>query len=521
MDAADFQAISASYALNLSTLRDTSKADKVANANFKFKSTYTFHRFGLDANKIKCSIKGYGAAYDTTTERQSNQSYVYFAEENNNTDATKKVVNYNYSIANARHLYNMRYVTDITANTEKSVDELRLSSAHYEQDTKKTLACHFQLSDDIDWTGFVTSGAFYNTKGNDIKLKEETESLAESFISMKQLRAEDSLDGKNTDGKSYTIKGLTMSQAGNALCMLYTDKETGVADEKKPVGLFATNYGTIGNLKLDNVQVTSPDDYVGSYAGITVYGKNLIGEAAGVLENLEVVNADVDAETGSFVKGKSYVGGITGTLIADSDSVVSAVTWKELSNAAKVTGLSHVGGVVGELRTEKNRSTAITLEDCENTGAVYAVVKDGEDKKDSKFVGGIAGSCVNEYAANHTDDTSALVNITIKNSNSTPFYSRKDLQAFLGNQDGTAFATYADKVAGTYVGGITGYSYFSTLQGVRAELIMASTAMYLDMIMSEVSSAMQLVLRSFRVRTIRIQMAEMTTMSLAVPMSVV
>lgn len=471
LDAADFQATSASYEMNLSILRDTSKASKVANANFKFKSTYTFHRFGLDANKIKCSIKGYGAAYDTTTERQSNQSYVYFAEENNNTDAAKKVVNYNYSIANARHLYNMRYVTDITANTEKSVDELRLSSAHYEQDKNKVLTCHFQLSEDINWAGFVESGAFYNTNGNGIQLNDETADLAECFISMKQLRPEDSLDGKNTDGKSYTIKGLTMSQAGNALCRLYTDMDTGKADdEKKPVGLFATNYGTIGNLKLDDVQITSPGDYVGSFAGITMYGKDLTGETAGILENLEVVNDDVDAETASFVKGKSYVGGITGTLIADSDSVVSAVTWKELSNAAKVTGLSHVGGVVGELRTEKNRSTAITLEDCENTGAVYAVVKDGEDKKDSKFVGGIAGSCVNEYAANHTDDTSALANITIKNSNSTPFYSRKDLQAFLGNQDGTAFATYADKVAGTYVGGITGYSYFSTLQGVRAEL---------------------------------------------------
>lgn len=119
-------------------------------------------------------------------------------------------------------------------------------------------------------------------------------------------------------------------------CCIRT-KETGVADEKKPVGLFATNYGTIGNLKLDNVQITSPGDYVGSFAGITVYGKNLTGETAGILENLEVVNDDVDAETASFVKGKSYVGGITGTLIADSDSVVSAVTWKELSNAAKVT----------------------------------------------------------------------------------------------------------------------------------------------------------------------------------------
>ncbi len=470
LDAADFQATSASYASNLQTLMDTSKADMVANARFKFKSTYTFHRFGLDANKIKCSIKGYGATYDTTTERQSNQSYVYFAEENNNTDAAKKVVNYNYTIANARHLYNMRYVTDVTANTDKSVDELRLSSAHYEQDTKKKIACHFQLSKDINWTEFVESGAFYNTNGNDIKLKEETESLAESFISMKQLRAEDSLDGKNTDGKSYTIKGLNMSQAGNALCMLYTDKETGVADEKKPVGLFATNYGTIGHLKLDDVQVTSPDDYVGSFAGITVYGKNLTGDIAGVLENLEVVNADVDAETASFVKGKSYVGGITGTLISDGKTVVDAITWKKLSNAAKVTGLSYVGGVVGELRTEKNRSTAITLEDCQNTGAVYAVVKDDEDKKDSKFIGGIAGSCVNEYAANHTGDTSSIANIAIKNSNSTPFYSSEDLQAFLGNEDGTAFATYADKVVGTYVGGITGYSYFSTLQGVSAEL---------------------------------------------------
>ena len=470
LDAADFQATSASYAMKLQTLMNTSNPEAVANANFKFKTTYTFHRFGLDANKIKCSIKGYGATYDTTTERQSNQSYVYFAEENNNTDVAKKVVNYNYTIANARHLYNMRYVTDVTANTDKSVDELRLSSAHYEQDTKKKIACHFQLSKDINWTEFVESGAFYNTNGNDIKLKEETESLAESFISMKQLRAEDSLDGKNTDGKSYTIKGLNMSQAGNALCMLYTDKETGVADEKKPVGLFATNYGTIGHLKLDDVQVTSPDDYVGSFAGITVYGKNLTGDIAGVLENLEVVNADVDAETASFVKGKSYVGGITGTLISDGKTVVDAITWKKLSNAAKVTGLSYVGGVVGELRTEKNRSTAITLEDCQNTGAVYAVVKDDEDKKDSKFIGGIAGSCVNEYAANHTGDTATLANITIKNSNSTPFYSSEDLQAFLGNQDGTAFATYADSVVGTYVGGITGYSYFSTLQGVRAEL---------------------------------------------------
>ena len=92
------------------------------------------------------------------TERQSNQSYVYCAEENNNTDATKKVVNYNYSIANARHLYNMRYVTDITANTEKSVDELRLSSAHYEQDTKKNVSLSLPVVGRYRLAKFVASG---------------------------------------------------------------------------------------------------------------------------------------------------------------------------------------------------------------------------------------------------------------------------------------------------------------------------------------------------------------------------
>ena len=59
-----------------------------------------------------------------------------------------------------------------------------------------------------------------------------------------------------------------------------------------------------------------------------------------------------------------------------------------------------------------------------------------------------------------------------------------------------------------YVGGITGYRLFSTFPGKSKNWIMASTAMYLDMIMSAVSSAMQLS-SGARVWTIRIQMAEM------------
>lgn len=504
LDAADLQAASRSYEKNLSVLKDSTKADEIKKDTFTFKTTYSFRRFGVDASQIKCFVQASGAMYETSVKAESNTSYVYFENESHNSDNKKNVLNYNYSIANARHLYNMRYITDLTANTKKGTDELLLSNAHYKQKTEdkdKTIRCRFQLTKDIDWAQFVEDGWYFNTGKNGIHVdgegitKEETQKLASAFVSMRQLRAEDSFTGGNDDAEEvHTIKGLSMLQSANALSMIYPDTDAENAEQsgtgqsgtnagnkteedvKKPVGLFATNYGSVKNLKLEGVQVESPGDYVGTFAGITVCGTDADGTATGVLKNLEVVCKNPNDENASYVKGSSYVGGIVGKLEGtEADGKATKVEWSKLVNAAKVTGKAYVGGIVGELRTDAARTSSIMLSECENYGAVYAVLKQSDaadvaKKAECKFIGGIVGNCVNAYAANHTEDTSALANITIKDCNSTPYYSKDDLKEFLGDQNnGSAFQTYADKVVGTYVGGITGYSYFSTLEGVRAE----------------------------------------------------
>ena len=495
LDAADLQATAKSYALNLHTLKDADKAEQIKNSNFKFKTTYSFHRFGLDATYIKCSVKASGTQYAASVETDSNNSYVYFADENHNTDEEKKVVNYNYSIANARHLYNMRYITDLTANTKGTTDELRLSNAHYgqkETDRDKKIACHFQLTKDIDWAKFVEDGQYFDTKGNGIKVSgddisdEESKALASAFVSMRQLRAEDSLDGGQDDaGNPHTIRNLTISQAANVLGWVYADvsdesnsgeqNTTGGNndDTKKPVGLVATNYGTIQNLKLEAVQVTSPGDYVGTFAGITVCGTGADGTAIGVLKNLEVVCKNPNDENASYVKGSSYVGGIVGKLEGtEADGKAINVEWSKLVNAAKVTGKAYVGGIVGELRTDAARTSSITLSECENYGAVYAVLKQSDaadvaKKAECRFIGGIVGLSANLYGAKYPDNTDAQNCITIKDCVSTPVYGDDDAKQFLGTNNGEAFANYSDTIVGNYVGGIAGYSYYSTLEHVR------------------------------------------------------
>lgn len=495
LDAADLQATAKSYALNLHTLKDADKAEQIKNSNFKFKTTYSFHRFGLDATYIKCSVKASGTQYAASVETDSNHSYVYFADENHNTDEGKKVVNYNYSIANARHLYNMRYITDLTANTKGTTDELRLSNAHYgqkETDRDKKIACHFQLTEDIDWAKFVEDGQYFDTKGNGIKVSgddisdEESKAIASAFVSMRQLRAEDSLDGGQDDvGNPHTIRNLTISQAANVLGWVYADvtdestygeqNTTGSKsdDTKKPVGLVATNYGTIQNLKLEAVQVTSPGDYAGTFAGITVCGTDADGTATGVLKNLEVVCKNPNDENASYVKGSSYVGGIVGKLEGtEADGKATKVEWSKLVNAAKVTGKAYIGGIVGELRTDAARTSSIMLSECENYGAVYAVLKqsdavDDAKKAECRFIGGIVGLSANLYGAKHPDNTEAQNCITIKDCVSTPVYGDVDAKQFLGANNGEAFANYGNTIVGNYVGGIAGYSYYSTLEHVR------------------------------------------------------
>ena len=431
LDAADYQATSASYRDEIST----------------FKTTYSFHRFGVDAENIMCKVKGYGDTYDTTAERQSNSSFVYFGEQNSNIDEELNIANYNYSVSNARHLYNMRFVTDLTANTVISKDELRASNSHY--DKNNTIACHFQLTNDIDWQEFVDNGYFYNTGSNGMTVPD---SLLGDFTSLKQLRAEDSIDGND-----YTISGLSITQAGNSLSALYMDEEK-TDNTRKPVGFIATNYGTIENLKLDKISVTSSDDYVGAFAGINVSGYTLNNTPSGILNNLTVMNTDDE----SYIKGSEYVGGIIGGIEGvGKNGKTDSVSFNELNNYAKVTGKAYVGGIVSALEIPENVKSYITLDDCHNYGAVYAVLKSGDSKDDSVYIGGIAGYVANLYGGSHKTEASVNELITISNSSSSPKYSDEDLSYFTDDMSG-----YKNRAVGKYVGGIAGLSYYSTLANV-------------------------------------------------------
>lgn len=451
LDAADYQATSESYRENLNILMDTSNYSRIDSDSFYFKSTYSFHRFGIAAQQIMCSVTGYGEKYETTTARQSNTSYVYFGDVNSNTDDINNIANYNYQIANARHLYNMRYVTDLTANTAVSVDELKLSCSHYAQDM--TIACHFQITDDIDWENFVAYENFFNTGENNILVPEDMEG---DFVSMRQLRVDDTIEGNG-----HTISGLNITQAGNDLSALYSDGTSETS--RKPVGLISVNYGNIKNIKLDKISVTTGDSYAGAFAGVNVCGVAADGSSSGELTGLYVLSTD--KENASIVRGSAYVGGITGKVeCAKTMTGEFNADFSELYNYAEVSGGSYVGGIAGEVKNLSDSRVYMTLDDCHNYGMVYAFQSKDDEITNCRFIGGIAGLCANMYAAGHMTETGVDALITISNSTGSPRYNSEMLSYYAGADEN--YSDYSDRACGTYVGGILGLGYYCTLYNV-------------------------------------------------------
>ncbi|MFR5583496.1 MAG: hypothetical protein ACLTLQ_06355 [[Clostridium] scindens] len=76
------------------------------------KDTLSFRssREGLNPEDIYCSIKGTGELYKTTAKKQSNTENTYFGSMQAS-DVDKKATK-TYTVQNARHLYNMRYLED-------------------------------------------------------------------------------------------------------------------------------------------------------------------------------------------------------------------------------------------------------------------------------------------------------------------------------------------------------------------------------------------------------------------------
>ena len=148
------------------------------------------------------------------------------------------------------------------------------------------------------------------------------------------------------DGGGHTIKGLT------------------VTTNDQFVGLFGylNRAGTVKNVVMEGVQITSNQIYGGSIGGV-------VGSSWGTIENCSV--------SGS-VSGTVYVGGVVGVQIGGSIT--------GCSSSATVKGTVDVGGVAGQT------NSSATLTACYATGNVIIEINPKKNIAGGSLVGMNAGS---------------------------------------------------------------------------------------------------------------------------------
>ena len=427
LDSADLSATSKLYKEAYEELMKTDKPlEGSLSQNLKeLTATNSFRRFGVDTEDIYCTVRGSGNFYKPTAKKKSNTENTYFgsvksAEEDKTTSTT-------YTIKNARHLYNIRYLEDYG-------DELSAKS-----ESRRTA---YQLTEDVDWGRFAEGGSLYES-GKIIDWKPGEDVPA--FPSVKQLRADSVMEG--TKNKSHSISGLRITKNDNETLEVYAD--TDKDKDGFPTGLFLTNKGTIQNFKLDKITV-SGQEKTGAFCGIN----------KGKLSGLETADSD-SVNNKSTVTGTDNTGGIFGYEAREKEVEISG-----LINRAKVSGVKYVGGIVGMISGSEGHKVTIT--GCKNYGVIAAASKEAEN------IGGITG-----YIASKGEK-----NAVIDNCTSSPQYSQDEIKNVLSDADTYFIGKYVGGIAGysdkgtiqncstqkesrdkegfvigsEYVGGIVGYS---------------------------------------------------------------
>ena len=148
------------------------------------------------------------------------------------------------------------------------------------------------------------------------------------------------------DGGGHTITGLTFT----------------TNDENAGLFGYLNRAGTVKNVVMEGVQITSNQIYGGSIGGV-------VGSGWGTIENCSV--------SGS-VSGTVYVGGVVGAQIGGSIT--------GCSSSATVKGMVHVGGVVGQT------NDGATLTACYATGNVTLEIDPRKNIAGGSLVGMNAGS---------------------------------------------------------------------------------------------------------------------------------
>lgn len=362
---------------------DLGAADKLTEEQKK--GTLSITRLGLENKNIYARVKAFAKNYKASPWKQSNSSNTTFASV---TESGKQTA---CGVKNARHLYNIRF-------TEQEIQ------AGKKKDTKVT----YTQTGNIRWSGekSILSREHVYQDGTMLKAEEDVKQTA--FPPIQKLSEGSTYIGKSGNTK-YSIENLILRLESQNK----EEKSEKAAQIINPLGLFATNEGSIQEVSLLEV---------------SVQGESCVGAVTGNDQG-SITGCTVSGN----VSGTTDVGGIAGIYTGDTQA-----DYKNLVNQADVTGELRVGGIIGSIGQAEEEDAKARAKDSLDTCKNYGGVTGSSDS--SKYIGGITG-----YSSQGT----------IKNCTSTP-------QAGVVYENGEPARLY-----GEFVGGIVGYAKDTAISGCR------------------------------------------------------
>ncbi len=524
LDAADVQAQTSVYSKAANSLDDDSDEAKA------FRNTYSFYRFGLssDVNYIYASVQViYGGETDESESVFSGSgkdgsefvSHKDLQHENGSYGECATFAAYSvrteeggsktkcFDITNARHLYNVRYETELKSlGMDDNEFRLKADIDWNEFTNRNKTGKHNYFLNSYDSEGindtYIKAGIGYKgnnkaTGGSGVASDIITDTDEMPFPSFRCLSVGDSFIQDHPYGEdgSYLIKNIDISFAANVVYGIYDDVIKKVAGDPSfevisgeciegdfsgllglktdnlsnidstrsglalagalPLGLFCENLGTLRNITLDDHVVRGMEDGLDD-SGKLIYTcmvGGFTGDNLGVIDGLTLLSTNGR----THINGRKDVGGILGR----QSFVASIITDKEVTisgmkNYGMVTGMENVGGIVGRVYVDYLRAD----------GAHYYVGEDDFEQYDLPQAGLFHdGYYITDNSRSMTDTpVSRASSVLITNCENYGRVSGDDLlisnaiDAAIPNNSGTGITYNTDVMDSrcAFIGGIAG-----------------------------------------------------------------